>query len=211
MIASPPRQLAPAPPTWAATSGRGLVPGLSTPHPMGQFLPELFQEDSFALRLAAALDEVLAPIFSTLDNLDAYFDPWLAPQDFLDWLGSWVGLPVDETWPVDRRRASVAQAYELFRLRGTGRGLKAHIEIYTGGTVEIIDTGGIATSTTAGAALPGSPNFALLVRVVVDDPDSIRRDRLEALVAAAKPAHVTHRIEIIKRSEASQKVEVTSG
>ncbi|HYM50051.1 MAG TPA: phage tail protein, partial [Candidatus Limnocylindrales bacterium] len=109
-------------------SARGLVPLLKTPHPLGAMLPGLFQDDGFAQRMMAAFDEVLAPIFSTLDNLEAYFDPWLAPEDFLDWLSAWVGLPLDETWPVERRRAFVARAYDLFRLRGTVRGLRAHVE-----------------------------------------------------------------------------------
>jgi phage tail-like protein len=207
MIATAPRS---SPATVIPAFGRGLVPRLQTPHPLGLMLPALYQEDSFAQRLCAALDEVLSPIFSTLDNLDAYVDPWLAPEDFLDWLGTWVGLALDETWPLARKRAVVAHAHDLFRSRGTVRGLQRHIEIFTGGTVEIVDTGAVATSTTAESALPGSPNFALLVRVVVDKPDAVNRARLEALVATAKPAHVTHRVEIVKRGGVSEHVEVTT-
>lgn len=191
--------------------GRGLVPRLDTPAPIGPALPALFQDDSFAQRLASAFDDALAPIFSTLDNLEAYLDPWLAPEDFLDWLGSWVGLGLDETLSLERRRTLVAHAHELFRLRGTARGLRSHVETFTGGTVEIEDSGAVVTSTTPDAALPGSPNYALLVRVMVDDPGSVNRARLEALVSAAKPAHLTHRVEIVKRAGVSQQVEVTTG
>jgi len=77
--------------------------------------------------------------------------------------------------------------------------------------VEISDTGGLATSTTAGAAFPGSPNFAVLVRVQVDDPAAVNMVRLEALVAAAKPAHLTHKIQVVKRAAVKDAVEVTSG
>jgi phage tail-like protein len=200
MIAAPPAELK-----------RGLVSSLTTPHPLGQYLPSLYQEDDFAQRFLSAFDAALAPIFSTLDNLNAYMDPWLAPEDFLDWLGSWFGLVLDEAWSVERRRALVANAFEFYRMRGTSRGLKAHLEVFTGGTVEIVDTGGLATSTTAGAPFPGSPNFALLVRVQVDDPAAINMVRLEALVAAAKPAHLTHRIQVVKRAAVKDAVEVTSG
>jgi phage tail-like protein len=200
MIAAPP-----------AERKRGLVSSLSTPHPLGQYLPSLYQEDDFAQRFLSAFDAALAPIFSTLDNLTAYMDPWLAPEDFLDWLGSWFGLVLDEAWSVERRRALVANAFEFYRMRGTSAGLKAHLEVFTGGTVEIVDTGGLATSTTAGAPFPGSPNFAVLVRVQVDDPDAINMVRLEALVAAAKPAHLTHRIQVVKRAAVKDAVEVTSG
>ena len=69
---------------------RGLVPRLDTPRPMGPELPALFQDDSFAQRLTGAFDDMLAPVFSTLDNFEAYLDAWLSPEDFLDWLGAWV-------------------------------------------------------------------------------------------------------------------------
>ncbi|TMD15941.1 MAG: hypothetical protein E6J00_01660 [Chloroflexi bacterium] len=76
--------------------------------------------------------------------------------------------------------------------------------------MEIEDTGGVKTSTTADSALPGSPNFALQVRIIVDHPEAIDRGRLEALVAASKPAHVTHKVEIVKRADVSEQVEVTT-
>jgi phage tail-like protein len=190
--------------------GRGLVKSLISPHPLAEALPALFQEDGFTQRFMSAFDAALAPIFVTLDNLPAYLDPWLAPVDFLEWLGSWFGLVLDEGWSVERRRAVLANAFELYRMRGTAKGLKAQVEIFTGGTAEIIDTGGVTTSTTAGEALPGSPNFAVMVRVSVDDPSAINAAALDALVAAAKPAHLTHKVEVVKRAKVQDAVEVTS-
>jgi phage tail-like protein len=179
---------------------RGTIAGLPTPHPLGPALPALYQEDGFAQAMLAALDEVLAPVVSTLDNLDSYFDPHLTPDDFLTWLGSWVGIAIDETWSMARRREVVARAVDLYRLRGTAVGLGQQVEIYTGGTVEIVENGGTAWSIDPGGELPGSPKPLLVVRVRVDDPKSIDPLRLDALVAAAKPAHVEHRVEIVKRS-----------
>jgi len=190
---------------------RGLVRSLISPHPLGETLPALFQEDGFTQRFVSAFDAALAPIFATMDNLPAYLDPWLTPADFLEWLGSWFGLTLDEAWSLERRRAVLANAFEFYRMRGTVRGLKAQVEIFTGGTAEIIDTGGVATSTKAGEALPGSPNFALMVRVAVDDPSTVNTTRLEALVQAAKPAHVTHKVQVVKRGKVPETVEVTSG
>ena len=138
-------------------------------------------------------------------------DPWLAPEDFLDWLGSWFGLTLDEAWSVERRRAVLANAVEFYRMRGTVKGLKTQVEIFTGGTVEIMDTGGVAISTSAGSAFPGSPNFSVMVRIQVDDPSTINIARLDALVAAAKPAHLTHKVQIVKRAAVKDAVEVTSG
>jgi phage tail-like protein len=182
---------------------RGSVPGLVSPHPLGRALPAVYQEDQFAQALLAALDEVLAPVFSTLDNFDAYLDPHLAPDDFVNWLGTWVGITIDETWDADRRREVVARAVELYRLRGTAAGLGQQVEIHTGGTVEIIENGGSAWSIDAGGELPGNPTPLVVVRVHVDDPKAIDPSRLDDLVAAAKPAHVEHRVEIVKRGARS--------
>ncbi len=190
---------------------RGLVRDLVSPHPLIDYLPALFQEDGFSQRFMSAFDAALAPIFVTLDNLPWYFDPWLAPPDFLDWLASWFGMVSDESWSVERRRELVAKAFDFYRLRGTAAGLKSQIEALTGGSVEMHETGGVSTSVTAGSPLPGSPNFAVLVRVTVDDPAAINAKRLDSLIQAAKPAHVTHKVELVKRAEVKDAVEVTSG
>jgi phage tail-like protein len=176
---------------------RGLVPGLLSPYPLGEQLPALYRGDELAQRLTGALDEVMAPIFATLDGFPAYLDPAVAPEDMLDWLGEWVGVALDHTWPIERRRAFVASAVDLFRLRGTAMGLAAHVAIFSGGQVEIEESGAAGWSASPGAAIPGEPTPSLLVRVRVKDPASVSAARLDALVAAAKPAHVPHRIEIV--------------
>ena len=70
------------------TSKRGMVPGLETPAPVLQRLPGVLQDDEFLQRFVKAFDDAYAPIFATLDSLTCYFDPRLAPPDFL-------GLPGD--------------------------------------------------------------------------------------------------------------------
>jgi len=179
---------------------RGMIAGLASPHPLGASLPALYQEDAFAQRLTGALDEVLAPIFSSLDTLHAYLDPALAPDDFLDWLAGWVGVSLDETWPIERRRQLVADATQLYRSRGTVAGLAAQIVIYTGGEVSVEDNGSAAWSATAGGKIPGSAAPRLSVRVTVDDPNAVSLARLEAVVATAKPAHVPHTITVVGRT-----------
>ena len=179
-------------------SMRGTVPGLGSPHPLGEYLPALFHEDSLAQRLTAALDEVLAPVIATLDNQAAYLDAQLAPEDFVDWLAGWVGATVDERWPLERRRQAVVRAVELYRLRGTARGLAEQVEVLTGGSVEIVENGGAVSSPTAGGKLPGKPELSLLVRLTPDPATEITAARLDALVESIKPAHIPHRVEIVE-------------
>lgn len=175
---------------------RGLIPALATPCPMGPMLPAILQEDPVAMRLTEAFDEVVAPAIATLDCLYSYVDPRLAPTDFLDWLAGWVGVELNENWPVERQRAVVAAAVVLHRMRGTIAGLRAYLELATGGAVDIADSGGTGWSTTPGAALPGDPEPRVTVRVRLPDGATMPAGTIEDLVTAAKPVHVAHQVTV---------------
>jgi phage tail-like protein len=175
---------------------RGLVPGLVNPHPLGEQLPAVFHGDELAQRLTAALDEVLAPVVSTLDNLDAYVDPDLTPDDFLPWLAGWLGLELDQRWSSAQARAVVAHAVGLFGRRGTLRGLEQIVALRTGGRVSVRDSGGVSWSRTPGAALPGDPvpSVSVTVTGVPDGPPEVVRIR--RIVAAEVPAHVPFTVQV---------------
>ncbi len=176
---------------------RGAVDELATPYPLGELLPAMYQEDDFAQGLCDGLDEVLAPIMATLGCLDAYFDPALTPLDFLEWLAGWVGVSLDQNWPEPRRRALVARAGDLYRWQGTARGIAEHVALYSGVVPEVEDSGGAVWSPAPGGLLPGRAEPEVVVRVRSDDPDAIDLQHLDAIVAAAKPAHVAHRVEVV--------------
>jgi phage tail-like protein len=177
---------------------RGVIDDLASPLPLAYELPAVYQEeDPFAVRLAAAFDTELAPIIATLDNLSAYFDPRLAPEDFLGWLASWIALELDETWDVARRRAAMLAAVDIMRRRGTAAGLVDELRLATDGEVEVIENGGSAWSLDPASAMVGSPDLALVVRVRMADPSQADLDRLDRIVRSAKPAHVPHRIEVV--------------
>ncbi|MGD9997629.1 MAG: phage tail protein [Ilumatobacteraceae bacterium] len=180
-------------------TGRGTIPGLQSPVPIAGLLPGIYHDDEFTRQFTGGMDDVLAPVFATLDCLDAYVDPWLTPEDFLEWLAGWVGVVIDEGWPLDRSRAVIANIAELYRWRGTVRGLTAELAIYTGGQVEIAESGGAAWSLTPGAELPGADEPRLAVRISVEDPSSVDERTVDRMVAAAKPAHVVHIVEIATR------------
>jgi phage tail-like protein len=177
---------------------RGTVP-LVSPVPLISLLPGIYQEDLTTQRFTMGFDDVLAPIFATLDCLEAYVDPWLAPEDFLVWLSGWVGVTIDEGWPLDRTRAFIANIAEVYRWRGTVRGLRAELAIYTGGDVEISETGAVMWSRSPGAMVPGEDVPRLAVRVLVDDPSAISLQTVDQMIASSKPAHVAHVVEIAQR------------
>lgn len=176
---------------------RGAVTGLDTPYPLRTLLPAILQEDSFTQRLADGVDEVLAPVISTLDCLEAYLNPLLAPADFLEWMATWFSEVLDENWPAERRRRFVAAAVETFRIRGTVAGLRRELELSSGGRVEISDSGGVGWSLKPEAALPGEDVPRVAVRVVTGDVSAVNRAALEVLIRAAKPAHVVHTLEVV--------------
>ena len=134
---------------------RGMLADEVSPIPLEQALPGMFQDDDFACRFVGAFDSVVAPVFAALDNLTAYLDPHTAPPDFLDWLAGWFGLELDATWTLERRRDAVRKVVDLYRWRGTSRGLRAWLELQLGGSVGIEEGGGVTWSPTPGADPPG--------------------------------------------------------
>ena len=125
---------------------RGAVPGLASPHPLGHTLPGLYAEDSFAQRLCQGLDEMLAPVLATLDCLPAYLDPGTTPADLLKWLAGWVGMADAAELPEARRRELVAEAAQLYVWRGTPATIMSIVELTTGQTPEIVESGGTTWS-----------------------------------------------------------------
>ena len=158
--------------------------------PMGNLLPAVYQEDDFTMRWTQAMDSVLSTLITTLDCFDSYLDPLLSPPDFVEWLGSWVGVAVDADWPEWRRRELVGQAAHLFERRGTAAGLRDLVHLNTGVDVDIIEGGGTAASLQPGAPLPGSDVGVVVVRLHCMRSSDIDHSRVVALVSTNRPAHI---------------------
>ena len=178
---------------------RGTLPGLGSPDPIVGMMPAVYQEDEFTGRFTGGLDDVIAPVLATLDCLDAYVDPTVSPSDFLDWLASWVGIRLPEAIPLARRRILVANAVRLHRMRGTVTGLRIQVQLLTGGEVDLRDNGGVSWSESPGGPLPGEDTPRLAVRVRTPDPDRVPLDVVDEVVNWAKPAHVVHRVEVVRQ------------
>lgn len=176
---------------------RAAVAGLPSRHPIGGLLPALYADDDFAQRFTAGLDTVLAPVFSTLDNLPAYFDPRVAPLDFVAWLASWVGAADDPRWSAELRREAVLRAVELHRRRGTRRGLVERLRLTLAVNADVTGDGGVVWSLTPGAELPPEPSGEVVVRVWPDRDPVVDEDRVRDVVRALCPVHVSCRVEFL--------------
>jgi phage tail-like protein len=182
---------------------RAAIQGLGTPYPLGTLLPAIYQSDPAAMRWTTGLDDVLAPVISTLDCLGAYIDPMLAPDDFVLWLAGWFGTTLDENWPLDRQRAAVARSVVLYRQSGTLDGLRALVELVTGSEVEVSDSGGVTWSQVPNTPPPGQAEASVQVRIAAAAGRQLDLKAVDELVAAAKPAHVAHRVEVSEHDRLS--------
>ena len=161
---------------------RGGIPELESALPLATLLPGMLADDSFARRLLAGCDEVLAPVLSVLDNLTAYVDPALAPADLLDWLAGWVALPPGSS------RAHVAAELRLQGLRGTAAGLQDELAL-RGIVCQVDDPGGVSWSPVASGATRPGRDGAVVVRLTEITP------AVRAVVRDAVPAHLEVQLE----------------
>jgi phage tail-like protein len=169
---------------------------LPSRYPIGGLLPAMYADNDFAQRFTAGLDTMIAPVVSTLDNLAAYFSSRLAPEDFLMWLASWVGAELDAGWPLELRRAVVAQTLELHRWRGTARGLVHRLWLSAGVQARVDDGGGIAWSTRPRSPAPASDG-RVVVRVWPGWLPTVDVAVVNAVVAASCPVHVNAEVEVL--------------
>ncbi|NUS15857.1 MAG: phage tail protein [Streptomyces sp.] len=173
-------------------AGRRLVPGLATRHPLGGQLPAVYASDGFVQGFTAALDEVLAPVLCTLDNLPAYLDPALAPEDFAALLAAWLGTDPE----AGAGREAVAGTVRAHAVRGTCAGLAEEIRLAFGVEAEVSDGLTSLASTTALTPLPPAGPPHLTVRVRTPRPEAFDVRALRSLVARNRPAHVPFTVEV---------------
>ncbi len=150
------------------------------------YLPGVYADDPFMPRFLRIFESILEPLDRQLDTLYAYFDPHLAPSEFLPWLGTWVDLVLDENWPEARRRELIRHAAELYRRRGTAAALRDFLDIYMGIEPTIIEDG------------TDEEPFHFTVVCPVDDVN-VDEDRIRRIIEEEKPAHTTYTLRIEKR------------
>ena len=166
-----------------------------------QYLPAVYREDSgsasFVDRFLANFEGVLTELEGRIASAEVLLDHAAAPADALDWLASWLGATLDPRWDEARRRLFIDNAVQLYRTRGTRRGLLAAVRLAVdacpsaddlfdddraGGPFGFRISEGFAGGTAAGAhrltmpapvGLPATPTERLRMR----EPVTVRRTR----------------------------------
>jgi len=67
-----------------------------------------------------------------LTNGWRFYDPHVTPPEFLTWLSGWTAFSLDLDWPEPQKRALIKRAVDLYRIRGTKRGLTLFLQLFTG-------------------------------------------------------------------------------
>ncbi|RLC93519.1 MAG: hypothetical protein DRI39_05445 [Chloroflexi bacterium] len=169
-----------------------------------KYLPGLYQEDEFMGRFLKIFEDILTPIERLIGQVHLYFDPKLAPDGLLPWLASWVDLVLDEEWAVEKRRRLIGSAVELYQWRGTRRGLKEYLEIYTGVEPEITEhLGGFRLGEQSNLGwntiLGEGQDHCFTVTLEMDDPSAVDLDKVRAIIEAEKPAHAAYNLKVVRR------------
>lgn len=177
--------------------------------PYLQYLPAMYRRDEFIGRFLRIFEDIIQPIEGAVDNIPYYFDPGVTPEPLLPWLASWLGLVLNERWPVARRRNLIKSAVELYRWRGTKRGLSEYLRIYTGVVAQItepvvrpkakLDSG---TKLGAKAYLGGGQPFTFNVTIAAQDLAEVDIDIVRAIIESQKPAHTTYTLKVLAQSAA---------
>ena len=167
-----------------------------------KYLPAMFADSDFMGRFLMIFESVMAPLENVVNNLAYYFDPDATPEELLPWLASWVNVALDESWPVERRRALVRSAVQLFQWRGTRRGLREYLRVYTGVEPEITEEfGGFplgeASRLGLNTVLGTGSNNVFTVTIRTSEPESISRQQVKAIIEMEKPAHTAYRLIIV--------------
>lgn len=160
----------------------------------------------FFSRYLSGFEDFYSPLSKTVDAMDRLFGPFSTPPDFLLWLGSWVCARFDSNWPEIKRRKLVADAVELYRYRGTKRGLSHFIELYTGFVPTIDDqpVSGMKLGKEAKLGKPGVklgdiPPHCFVVTVAVPDPKLINQEILHEIIRYEKPAHTAYALRVVQK------------
>ncbi|MGE0827392.1 MAG: phage tail protein [Candidatus Binatia bacterium] len=108
-----------------------------------RYLPAIYRDDEesapFVERFLSLFETIFHGLEDEIEHLFRYFDPQVTPAEFLPWLASWMNLSIGEDLPEERARELLRRAPDLFRQRGTPRGLENFLQAYTGRPAYVVE------------------------------------------------------------------------
>lgn len=179
------------------------------------FLPAIYREVDFIGRFLKIFEQSFEPCVHTLDNLWAYLDPLTAPTALLPFLAQWVAWQTTPQISWERQRHLIKSAMEIYRWRGTKRGLRFYLHLATGlplddhildedekhiGITEFFSRGCVfgAAKLSEDAILGGSRPFHFTIRLRQDNTNLIDEYLVRNVIEQEKPAFCSYDLFILK-------------
>jgi len=175
-----------------------------------EFLPVLYREVDFIGRFMKIFEEAYQPVIDSFNTMWANLDPLTAPQELLPFLAYWVAWQVDSTWDTHQQRRLIRRAVELYRWRGTRKGLRLYLHLYTGlpldedipnendKHISITEPFGdsfiLGEAQLGSAVLAGGRAFHFVVRLRSQQPNSINENLMRRIIEQEKPAFCTYEL-----------------
>lgn len=173
------------------------------------YLPQLYQRSditgrSFIRNFLWVFQHLQFQTDSRLRHLEHYFDPHECPADFLEYLASWVALTLESDWPETKKRSLIKKAVELYHLRGTPRGLRVYLRIFTGVNPEILenvwpyDGCVVGQSFTVGVdtvvmhEVNRAHTFVVKIPLPIEQVDAATILRIHRIIEQEKPVHTDY-------------------
>ncbi|RUS92554.1 hypothetical protein DSM106972_098700 [Dulcicalothrix desertica PCC 7102] len=177
-----------------------------------EFLPLLYREVDFIGRFMNIFEQAYQPAIDSFNSMWANLDALTAPQALLPFLAHWVGWQFDSVWELPQQRRLIRRAVELYRWRGTRKGLRLYLHLYTGlpldediqnendkhiSITEPFGNGFILNEAELGnAVLGGGQAYHFVVRLRPKESNTIHEALIRRIIEQEKPAFCTYELSI---------------
>jgi phage tail-like protein len=152
-----------------------------------RYLPAVFREDpvssSFLDRFLANVEGFNTTIEDTIAAVQVLLEPSAAPSDALEWLAGWFDATLDPAWDDATRRLFLRHAVELFRRRGTVRGVEHALRLSLEGKLDERDLYGTRPRAARRARIVEAYRARRTPGVVWGDPTDPGEPRVERVDA----------------------------
>lgn len=178
-----------------------------------KFLPEIYREVDFIGRFLKIFEQTFEPTVQALDAMWAYLDPLMTPEAIVPFLAHWVGWQLNPALSLNRQRYLIRQAMEIYRWRGTRRGLRFYLHLFTDLPLdedlpeeekhisirEMFTEGFMMGNTKLGesAFVGGGQPYHFTVVLRTDSTMEIDEKLVREIIEQEKPAFCTYQLDII--------------
>lgn len=192
------------------------------------YLPQIYNRTdltgrTFVQGLLWVIQHIQAQTEEKLQHLHEYFDPHECPNEFLDYLASWVALTLDGDWPEHKSRNLIKKAVELYHLRGTARGLRVYLRLFTGVDPVIIENAwpfegfvvGVTSTVGIETVLMHDVNkshaFIVHIPLAIDEVDVETVLKIHRIIEREKPVHTDYYLTFDQPEEVELDTSITIG